>query len=168
MNTRRTESKQRSNDTHINIHASRIFTHQHFSTYVRERERERELQDGEERVEWGDSRAYSFDVNLLGDGGHGGEAHNSPLRSPAPMYTRLLLLRPARTCVTDDDQQPTQPASQRQRPESLARPREGINRLIYYLESRSEFAKRGSHVHASKSTGRRARSLPSKTFNTAL
>lgn len=48
MNTRRTESKQRSNDTHINIHASRIFTHQHFSTYVRERERERELQDGEE------------------------------------------------------------------------------------------------------------------------
>lgn len=46
-----------------------------------ERERERELQDGErerERVEWGNSRPYSFDVNLLGDGGHGGEAHNSP------------------------------------------------------------------------------------------
>lgn len=48
MNTRRTESKQRSNDTHINIHASRIFTHQHFSTYVRERERERITRRGGE------------------------------------------------------------------------------------------------------------------------
>lgn len=133
-----------------------------------ERERERELQDGErerERVEWGNSRPYSFDVNLLGDGGHGGEAHNSP-RATCPrahvhaLYTPLL--RPARTCVTDNE------PSQRQRAESLARPREGINRLIYYLESRSEFAKRGSHVHASKSTGR-VRSLPAfATFNTAL
>lgn len=114
-NTRRTESKQRSNDTHrINTHESHLYISTLFNVYTyarerrasertrtraseneneserqreraserkRERERERELQDGErerERVEWGNSRPYSFDVNLLGDGGHGGEAHNSP------------------------------------------------------------------------------------------
>lgn len=116
-------------------------------TRMREKgERERENYKTE-RVEWGNSRPYSFDVNLLGDGGHGGEAHNSPRATCPRAHVHAFTTLASCTHVRD-----RQWASQRQRPESLARPREGINRLIYYLESRSEFAKRGSHVHASKST----------------